>query len=72
MISGKKRIIFRMSCEMYVYTSWDLRSRNGRVTYSIMVAGFESEGNTFTLAVDSVLGPLVAKMAAKFTRYIKF
>ena len=53
---------------MYVYTSWDMRSRSGRVTYSIMVAGFEAEGSTFTVAIDSVMRSLVPRMATTYSK----
>ena len=57
-----------MSNEMYVYTSWDTRNRAGRVTYSIMIVGFESEGSAFTVAIDSVMESHVPKMASTYKK----
>ena len=54
--------------EMHVYTSWDMLNRSGRVTYSIMIAGFEAESKTFIAAMDSVLRPQISKMVAKYSR----
>ena len=61
-----------MSNEMYVYTSWDTRNRAGRVTYSIMIVGFESEGSAFTVAIDSVMESHVPKMASTYKKWVVF